>query len=85
VPGAPPVDPERFAEEVEAIAIVERFLATLAEEQRLAFELVDIEGFTGPEVAGLVDAPLDTVYSRLRLARAAFARFVAALREGRST
>jgi len=79
----PPPDPERFAEGAEAIAWTERFLSTLPEEQRLVFELVDIEGLTGPEVARLGDVGLDTLYSRLRLARAAFACFVAALREGR--
>ncbi|HWB80964.1 MAG TPA: RNA polymerase sigma factor [Nannocystaceae bacterium] len=76
-PPDPPVDPERLAAKAEAIARVEIFLSTLTDEQRVVFELVDIEGFTGPEVARVTEAPLDTVYSRLRLARAAFARFFA--------
>jgi RNA polymerase sigma-70 factor, ECF subfamily len=84
-PPEPPADPERRAQEAEAIALVERFLCTLPEEQRIVFELMDIEGFSGPEVARLGDAHLDTVYSRLRLARAAFARFFADLHEGKPT
>jgi RNA polymerase sigma-70 factor (ECF subfamily) len=79
------VDPEQQAETAEAIELVERFLRTLSEAQRVVFELVDIEGFTVPEVARLGDAPLDTVYSRLRLARAAFARFCASIREEATT
>lgn len=80
---SPPIDPERLAEASEAIELVERFLQTLPEEQRTVFELIDIEGFTGPEAARLGDAPLDTVYSRLRLARAAFARFATGAQPGR--
>lgn len=76
-PPDPPVDPERLAAKAQAIARVETFLGTLPDEQRVVFELVDIEGFSGPEVARVTDAPVDTVYSRLRLARAAFARFFA--------
>jgi RNA polymerase sigma-70 factor, ECF subfamily len=80
-----PVDPEQQAETAEAIGLVESFLGTLSESQRVVFELVDIEGFTVPEVARVGDAPLDTVYSRLRLARAAFARFCSRVREEGST
>lgn len=80
VPDSPP-DPERVLQGSEAVAWVERFLATLQDEQRTVFELIDIEGFTGPEVARITGAGLQTVYSRLRLARAAFARFFGPLRE----
>lgn len=80
-PPTSPPDPESFARGVEAIALVEGFLQTLGAEQRVVFELVDIEGWSSVEVASLTGAPLDTVYSRVRLARAAFARFVAATRK----
>src|SRR5262249_23464335 len=77
-----PLDPELQAETAEAIELVERFLRSLPDEQRIVFELMDIEGFTGAEVAALVDARANTIHSRLRLARAAFARFFADVREG---
>jgi RNA polymerase sigma-70 factor (ECF subfamily) len=78
---APAADrsPEQAAADAEAVALVESFLETLDPRQRLVFELVDIEGCRCPEVAELVGAPLNTIYSRLRLARQALARHVAAV------
>jgi RNA polymerase sigma-70 factor, ECF subfamily len=78
----PPLDPETLAAGAEAVRFVEAFLATLPDEQRIVFELIDIEGFTGPEAARASTTNLDTAYSRLRLARAAFARHFASVREG---
>ena len=52
-------------------------LAQLPEAQRDVFVLHELEGLSMPEVAAAVDAPLNTLYSRLRLARA---RFVAEVR-----
>lgn len=46
-------------------------LRALPEEQREVFVMMDLEGMSAPEVAELAGAPLNTVYSRLRLARAA--------------
>jgi DNA-directed RNA polymerase specialized sigma24 family protein len=40
------------------------------------FELVDLEGLRGPEVADLLDANLNVVYSRLRLARRKLEAFI---------
>lgn len=54
-------------------------LRALPEEQREVFVMMDLEGFSAPEVAGLVGAPVNTVYSRLRLARAAIDAAVARL------
>lgn len=44
-------------------------LAGLHDDQREAFVLVDVMGMRAAEAAELVDAPVNTVYSRLRLAR----------------
>ncbi|MBC8071586.1 MAG: sigma-70 family RNA polymerase sigma factor [Deltaproteobacteria bacterium] len=82
-PGAP-ADPEQLAAHAETVRSVEQFLRTIPEEQRIVFELIDIEGFSGPETAELVGARLDTVYSRCRLARAAFARHFEAASSRRS-
>ncbi len=55
-----------------ALAEVDEFLAQLDEGRRLVFALIDIEGMAAPEVAQALDLNLNTVYSRLRLARRQF-------------
>jgi RNA polymerase sigma-70 factor, ECF subfamily len=52
--------------------LVARALATLDFDQRVVFVLHELEERTMPEIVDLVDAPLNTLYSRLRLARKAF-------------
>ena len=54
---------------VEAKSMVARMLDRMNEEQRLAFVLVHGYGLTGEEVAAAVGDSVNTVYSRLRLAR----------------
>ncbi len=54
---------------VEAQSVVGRMLGRMKEEQRLAFVLVHGYGLTGEEVAAAVGDSVNTVYSRLRLAR----------------
>ncbi len=58
----------------EAAVLVERFLAVLDLDQRTVFVLAEIEGHSAPEIAAMVGSNLNTVYSRLRLARRRFAR-----------
>lgn len=62
-----------------------RLLQTLPERQRVVFVLADLEGWTAPEIAEGLGIKLNTVYSRLRLARsrleAEHARIVAAAEE----
>lgn len=48
---------------------LERTLAEIDIDQREAFVLVDVMGMRAAEAAELVAAPVNTVYSRLRLAR----------------
>ena len=55
-------------------------LATLDDDRRLAVILHDLEGHTAPEVAVMLEVPLNTVYSRLRLARADLLAAVTKLR-----
>ena len=45
-------------------------LAGLDEDRRAVFILHDLEGHTGPEIAAMLHIPVNTVHSRLRLARA---------------
>jgi len=45
-------------------------LAVLDDDRRAVFILHDLEGHTGPEIAAMLAIPVNTVHSRLRLARA---------------
>lgn len=71
----PPVEPvslDDLLDRREAIAFMQGFLSTLDDDQREVFVLAEIEGLSAPEIATVVEAKLNTVYSRLRLARARF-------------
>lgn len=71
-----PVDtPDQQLERREAADAVREFLDDLDEEQRMVFVLSDIEGLRAAEIAEAVGAGVNTVYSRLRLARKKFNRF----------
>lgn len=60
-------------------ADLERALDRLPIERRAVLVMHELEGMTAPEIAQAIAIPLNTVYSRLRLARADFER---ALDEG---
>ena len=61
-------------------ALVLAALEAVALERRAVFILHDIDGIAVPEIAHSVGIPLNTAYSRLRLARAEFAKAVMKLR-----
>jgi RNA polymerase sigma-70 factor (ECF subfamily) len=71
---APATVTEQATEERESMALLEEALDALPLEQRAVFTLFELDGMTCQAIAELVDAPLGTVYSRLRLAREAFRR-----------
>ena len=73
-------DPHRAAERNEARALVQTGLARLPLEQRAVFVLHELEGLPVPACVDVLGAPLNTLYSRLRLARTAFAAAVQAAR-----
>lgn len=62
-PGEPPQ--ERVATALQ----LEQALARLGERTRAAFEMSELLGMSGPEIAGELGVPVATVYSRVRLAR----------------
>jgi RNA polymerase sigma-70 factor (ECF subfamily) len=64
--------PVEHATSVQAFALMQKLLATLSEEQRDVFVLAELEQLTATEISAIVGAGVNTVYSRLRLARAAF-------------
>lgn len=53
----------------QARQLLERALEGLDLDQRAAFVMHDVDGFSVPEIATALGAPLNTIYSRLRLAR----------------
>ena len=69
-------DPHQCAERRESLALAAQALACLDEAKREVFVFCQIEGFSAPEVAEIVGAPLNTVYSRLRSARREFSAHV---------
>jgi RNA polymerase sigma-70 factor (ECF subfamily) len=71
-PPDPPRGPEAEVERDEAVAFVREFLATLDPDQRDVFVFAEIEGLGAREITAIVGANVNTVYSRLRLARARF-------------
>jgi RNA polymerase sigma-70 factor (ECF subfamily) len=69
--------PEQLAERRERIALLDELLAELRPEQREVFVMFELEELSGKEIAAIVEAPIKTVFSRLRLAREAFAAAMA--------
>lgn len=72
--------PDERATRSEAARLVDRLLDELDDQRREVFVLVELEQMTAPEIAGAIGVPLNTVYSRLRLARQDFARAAARYR-----
>ena len=66
--------PEQSAAEGEERASVTAALDRVEVDRRAVLVLHDVYGYTIPEVAANCDIPLNTAYSRLRLARAEFAQ-----------
>lgn len=72
--------PDRQVEEAQALRFVELFLETLDDERRAVFVLCEVEQMAAPEAAMALGVKLNTIYSRLRLARRAFRRALKAQR-----
>jgi RNA polymerase sigma-70 factor (ECF subfamily) len=60
----------------EAKALVAQALEALDLDRRAVFVMHELDGITVPEIATSLDVPLNTAYSRLRLARQEFASAV---------
>lgn len=63
------IDPREAALQAEAAATLQTLLDTLDHERRAVFVLAELEEFTAPEISEALGIGLNTVYSRLRLAR----------------
>ena len=66
----------------EAVRFLDRFLATLDDARRAVFVMADIEQVSAPEISVALAVKVNTVYSRLRSARAAFQDAVSAHQRG---
>ncbi len=73
---ADPDTPEEHLRRAQAAAVIQRFLAELPEDKRLVFELSDIEGLSGPEIAEALELELNRVYTCLRTARKHFRAYL---------
>jgi RNA polymerase sigma-70 factor (ECF subfamily) len=69
--------PQESAAKREAARFVDGFVQQLNEDQRDVFVLAELEELSAPEIATVLGAPVNTVYSRLRLARIEFGKAVA--------
>lgn len=72
--------PDERAANAEAALLVQAVLDGLLDDQREVFVLAELEQLSVPEIARALEVKVNTVYSRLRLARAAFAEGAARLR-----
>lgn len=61
--------PEMSAERAGTVRAVREAIRELGDDQRKVVTLVDLEGFSYGEVAGILDIPIGTVMSRLSRAR----------------
>jgi len=82
-PAGPPPPDEHVARR-QATRILDEFLGTLDAEKCAVFVMSEVEGRTGPEIAGLLSVNVNTVYARLRAARGQFDRALARHRLRRS-
>lgn len=64
----------------DAARTLHRLLDGLDDDQRAVLVMAELEGMTAVEIAAVIGAKIPTVYSRLRLARAALERQVARAR-----
>lgn len=73
------VDVAAEAERRQGLEKLDALLDEMPLEQRAVFTLFELDRMTGEDIAQLLEIPLGTVYSRLRLARDSFHRAAARL------
>jgi RNA polymerase sigma-70 factor, ECF subfamily len=73
-------DADALVDQRRARALLESILEQMPETQRDVFALFELDGLSGDEIAAILDLPVGTVRSRLRLAREHFERSIAQVR-----
>ncbi len=76
----PAPGPQEKAANAEMLALLDRALDLLDDDRRAVFVLAELEQMSAPEIAEALGTKLNTVYSRLRLARQDFERALVTLR-----
>lgn len=76
----PPSPPDAELDRRQALRRLDRLLDTLVDEQREVFVLAEVAGCSAPEIAEALGLNINTVYSRLRLARGRLQRALESLR-----
>ncbi|HEX4338588.1 MAG TPA: sigma-70 family RNA polymerase sigma factor [Polyangiaceae bacterium] len=79
------LDADAQREASEAARLVHRLLDSLDDDRRAVFVLTELEEMTAPEISAALGVNLNTVYSRLRLARRDFDAALARHRARRTT
>jgi RNA polymerase sigma-70 factor (ECF subfamily) len=79
---APTLSPLAALEAKERRALFEALVAGLSEKRRTVLVLFELEGYTGEEIAELLDVPLNTVWTRLHHARRDFLSALGRYRAG---
>lgn len=59
-------NPETLSAQSQAVGLLQKLLHDVAPENRIAFELVEIEGLSPNEASALLEVPVNTIYSRVR-------------------
>lgn len=77
---APEQAPDDALERKQAVDFVRDFIDGLSEDLQPVFVMMQVEGLSAPETAAALGLKVNTVYSRLRLAREQFERAGARLR-----
>jgi RNA polymerase sigma-70 factor (ECF subfamily) len=76
----PAPGPQEKMANAERLSMLDRALDALDDDRRAVFVLAELEQMSAPEIAEALGVKLNTVYSRLRLARQDFALALAARR-----
>jgi RNA polymerase sigma-70 factor (ECF subfamily) len=77
---APTPSPLAALEAKERRALFDALVAGLSEKRRAVLVLFELEGYTGEEIAEILDVPLNTVWTRLHHARRDFLTALARFR-----
>lgn len=77
---APGLSPEASLERAQAAQLLDRLLDAIPDERRAVFALSELEQMSAPEVSEVLGIPVNTVYSRLRVARTEFEAAASRLR-----
>jgi RNA polymerase sigma-70 factor (ECF subfamily) len=73
-PPRAPTEPDRKYARKQAARALDDILGELDDDKRSVLVMADVVHMTVPEIAEILEVPLNTVYSRLRLARKRFER-----------